>query len=492
MTDPRKEAPGRDGKEPARRGRLRLIEEAFAASVWCGGLLCLLFLMVTPLKTLLLYVLFSSFVFRGFREYFPAGRFVRLSRVLSITRILLIIAAVPFNALIVYCLFLFRPGLFYIALALSLVVRFAPMITLYRPRTLTLLSFLLVLSGATLLDLYLRTPASECREVLSDPRITPLYLSPACPGHEAHGGGVAVDQLRMVLFDGAGRLFATAGTGGLTSGANLMRIELATGEVSAVQVNEANIGLALGPAGRRLYVASYQGGEVVSLDADTLEVRGRVKIDTHPFHLAFGREGKFLYAVAEGPARLYEIEPRAMKLTRSLGVEELGFSFCPLSIAYNPPSDRLFVTNYFLPGSLWRFDPQSMKLDGASSFWASAANANLDLERGLLYAALPLKGGIAVFDMDTLELKRIAPAPRSIRQSALDRERGLLHNLVFSSGRLDIYDVRTMKRVEKIFIGRRPRGLDLDPASGDAFVATALGVLRVHPTSAGSAPSPAP
>jgi YVTN family beta-propeller protein len=53
--------------------------------------------------------------------------------------------------------------------------------------------------------------------------------------------------------------------------------------------------------GKRLYVSTGRGGEIVAYDAQSLSVLGSVKVGARPWGLALSPDGRILYT-ANGPS----------------------------------------------------------------------------------------------------------------------------------------------------------------------------------------------
>jgi hypothetical protein len=97
-----------------------------------------------------------------------------------------------------------------------------------------------------------------------------------------------------------------------------------------------------------------------------------------------------------------------------------------------------------------------------------------------VWVASPLEGAILRYDAETLEFKGKIPASLGDRTLTIDSKRNLLLVGNFINNRMQVIDLDTMKPVGSFYIGPWIRTIALDEERGVAYVSTVRNLFRVE------------
>ena len=89
-----------------------------------------------------------------------------------------------------------------------------------------------------------------------------------------------------------------------------------------------------------------------------------------------------------------------------------------------------------------------------------------------LLVTSPVKSEILRLDADTLASKGEIKAPFGVRTLAVDSERQLLFAGSFVTGQISVIDTSTWRKVKTVYIGPWLRSIELDVATGTAYVSS--------------------
>jgi YVTN family beta-propeller protein len=96
--------------------------------------------------------------------------------------------------------------------------------------------------------------------------------------------------------------------------------------------------LAVGPRGRRLYVASEDTGHAIVMDIATGRTLASIPIGAEPEGVRVSPDGRYVYFTSETASRVYVVDARTDKLVTSFAVGER-----PRSVAFSPNGRLAYV-----------------------------------------------------------------------------------------------------------------------------------------------------
>lgn len=275
-------------------------------------------------------------------------------------------------------------------------------------------------------------------------------------------------------------------------------------------------GLSLEPISRRLYVTGHGLENIVEVDIDTPGKASRTSEV-----VSGGAQGIFLDAQAgelsvfNGDTKqLLFIDAETLSLNRSIDVKLLAsgdpwISFDPISdtIALVSEADLddgvAFVLLDHATGdvldtreldagnilkhpekpllylSFFRRNPEVLIYDMTKRDIIARSPAPARLDRMILMPAAnellvtsPVKSEILRLDADTLATKGAIKGPFGVRTLAVDNERQLLFAGSFVTGQVRVIDTNTWRNVETVYLGPWLRSIELDVATGTAYVSS--------------------
>lgn len=304
----------------------------------------------------------------------------------------------------------------------------------------------------------------------------------------------------------------------LAKGGSLVSIEQSIRmPATASVIMRGNInGLSLDPATRRLYATGHGLDSVIAFDInDPGRAPSVSEVDSGGSQGIFWNPEKNALIVHDGERkRLLIIDAATLQLARSLDASRLA-SGDPW-VAHDPISGTIamvseadmddgvafllvdYATGEILDSrpldggnilkhpdkpwlylSFFRRNPQIMIYDMQAREIIAQKAAPSRLDRMLLLpddnellVTSPVKSEILRMDADTLEPKGIIEGPFGVRTLAVDSERNLLFAGSFATGQIAIIDMETLKTIGKVYLGPWLRSIELDVATGTAFVSS--------------------
>jgi YVTN family beta-propeller protein len=91
-------------------------------------------------------------------------------------------------------------------------------------------------------------------------------------------------------------------------------------------------GIALSQDGRRIYISTGRGGQIVAFDTTTWSALGSVQVGARPWGLALSPDGRYLYS-ANGPSddvSVIATEPLRVEATIKVGKRPWGIAVLQL------------------------------------------------------------------------------------------------------------------------------------------------------------------
>jgi DNA-binding beta-propeller fold protein YncE len=167
------------------------------------------------------------------------------------------------------------------------------------------------------------------------------------------------------------------------------------------------------------YVDSEESNETVVFDAATLTVTKRLATPRHPTHLSLTRDGKYFAVMAELDNAVYFIDTATDTIARTL------------------PG---FMTPHFA----------RMSLDGR---YAYVANLGAHHLTRVDLTSLSIDGTIA---LDGFDDKSAAPDEGGFADAQIDQQTGILYAAHRETGRVLVYDTVNRQKLPELTVGTRP------------------------------------
>lgn len=285
---------------------------------------------------------------------------------------------------------------------------------------------------------------------------------------------------------------------------------------ASVLVHEDINGLSLDPVARRLHATGHGLEAVIELNADDLSQSPRVsEVDSGGSQSIFRDVPDNGLIVYHGELKqLLLIDAGTLSLTRSIDVSQLAsgdpwFAFDPISdtIAIISEADFFDGVAFLLldhatgeildsrpldggnllkhPDEPWlylsffRRNPELLIYDMEKRDIIARRPAPVRLDRMVILPAAnellvtsPVKSEILRLDANTLASKGTIKAPFGVRTLAIDSERQLLFAGSFVTGQVAMIDTLTWRTVGTVYLGPWLRSIELDTATGTAFVSS--------------------
>ena len=226
--------------------------------------------------------------------------------------------------------------------------------------------------------------------------------------------------------------------------------------------------------GGRIFVGSYGAGAVYEVDPATLAVRRTLALPgvrVAIFRLA--PDEKLLYLIPDDTTGVYLIDAERLALLGRAPHAEAN-----TALLVDADRGRLVrLTNQGRVLLLDRFSLAPLRdkrLAGRLYF-----NVALDRRRGELFADCMSTGRLFALDRDTLATKRGGRNARGLRFLQYDAKRDLLYAGNFFTGDLVALDPATFAERARVYVGPRPRWVELTDDGDRLLVASGAGGVEV-------------
>ncbi len=285
---------------------------------------------------------------------------------------------------------------------------------------------------------------------------------------------------------------------------------------ASVLMHENINGLSLDPVARRLHATGHGLESVVELNIDNLAQLPRVsEVNSGGSQsIVHDVRGNRLIVYDGEKKQLLLIDAGTLALARSIDVSQLAsgdpwFAFDPISdtivlvseadiddgIAFllldnatgevldsrpldggnvlkHPDKPRIFLSFFRRNPELLIYDME--KRDIVASRPAPARLDRMAILTGAneLLVTSPVTSEILRLDADTLASKGMIKAPFGVRTLAIDSERQLLFAGSFVTGQVAVIETLTWRTVGTVYLGPWLRSIELDTATGTAFVSS--------------------
>lgn len=98
-----------------------------------------------------------------------------------------------------------------------------------------------------------------------------------------------------------------------------------------------------------------------------------------------------------------------------------------------------------------------------------------------IYGSCALDGTVRAVNAETFEVARVYRTDFGVRAVAVDAARGRLYVANQFRGTVQGFDLATAEERLRVHVGKRPRGVAVDPTTGTLYAASAAGVFEIFP-----------
>lgn len=304
----------------------------------------------------------------------------------------------------------------------------------------------------------------------------------------------------------------------LVKGGRLIPIEQALRSPAGVSIlmHEDINGLALDTESRRLYATGHGLERIVEFDLDNLDAAPRVSdvVSGGAQGIFYDNANKEFSVYQQHTKQVLYIDAETLTLNRAVDVPTLAPG--DPWIAFDPISDTVALvseadiqegsafllldhasgeilderdldagnlskhpTKPWLYLSFFRRSPEVLIYDMAAREIIGRTAAPARVDRLILVESMneilvtsPVGSEILRLDADTLESKGVLKAPFGVRTLAYDPEREILLAGSFVTGQITTIDLRTSRPTGTIYLGPWLRSIEIDGASGIAYVSS--------------------
>lgn len=223
-----------------------------------------------------------------------------------------------------------------------------------------------------------------------------------------------------------------------------------------------------------VYVASAGrgAGEVVALDAETLDTRARIDMaDTPPFGLGINDLSQTLYTTNTRDGSVSVIDLKTNQVIRTLRSEVDTVAHLR-EVAVDEEANRIYVSSYGTEGVIWVIDGATNTIiDHYENVGEGSSGLALDAAAGRLYVTNIQGGDISVIDTGTGEVVNRFPAGGGRpTNAALDAEGNRLFVANQESGDVTVVDTRSGELLAAVPTGAGALGVRFNPSNGLVYV----------------------
>ncbi|MEW5946135.1 MAG: hypothetical protein AB1742_08055 [bacterium] len=232
-------------------------------------------------------------------------------------------------------------------------------------------------------------------------------------------------------------------------------------------------------ARNRVLVAVWGAPEMtlLVLDAGSLEsvrIFRDGRIPKGPVDITMGREGRYFYLLGETAGEIVKMNAETLE---PVAWGE-AFQNVAYSVSFNPVRRSVFVSSWIFPSMS---ELTEGGLTGKKKVRSPFVTYELESDpfTGDLFAANPAGGRIDVYDGEDLRLRRRYETGFWVRDFQVVPERNLLVAGSYVQGVLDVIDLTTGKRLGRWRPESHIRGVYYDAGSGRVFAACRCGIVEL-------------
>ncbi|WP_054864983.1 PKD domain-containing protein [Methanosarcina barkeri] len=262
-------------------------------------------------------------------------------------------------------------------------------------------------------------------------------------------------------------------------GGTVSVIDTATNKVTAtINVGSGPQGVAVNPAGTKVYVTNYYNKTVSIIDTATNKVTAKVTVGGYPYGVAVNPDGKKVYVTNIYSRTVSVIDTATNNVTATIN----GF-YKPIGIVVNPTGTKVYVTNYG--------DKTVSVIDAATNTvtatvtvgsrpWGVAVNP----AGTKVYVTNDDDGTVSVIDTATNTIKATVTVgsktyPWGI---AVNPDGTKVYITSRKSKNVFVIDTATNKVTAKVTVGKYPYGVAVNPAGTKVYVANRDSTVSVIDT----------
>jgi hypothetical protein len=326
--------------------------------------------------------------------------------------------------------------------------------------------------------------AAEALRVARQPAVRPLLLTPSAAAPELAAWRLAPGlDVQDILVDPNERfLYAPTGSNyedrARVVDCPLLRIDLATGEVSSLPISQGARPMALDRERRRLYLGTdYTEAVIVEIDLDTFEEVARVPAQKlgsvaalELFYLDQPRETLWVFH-EWGLIEKWRVNPlRREGSFPGYGMHEY------LAL---PGADEVYFQAEGVPPGLLRYRLGDAPTLTGKLLLPVSYGLDFDSRRGLIYLTDPFLARVWAVEPRSMCVVGSHGTVAGAKNIVYDARRDWIYVGSYPTGWFHIYDAATWRELGRVYAGQRFRRIALAPESGRVFTDTSRGVIEV-------------
>jgi len=241
-------------------------------------------------------------------------------------------------------------------------------------------------------------------------------------------------------------------------------IDITTNKVTAtINVGKYPYGVAVNPAGTKVYVSKETSGAISVIDTATNKVTATVKVGKNPWGVAVNPEGTRVYVANEGSKTVSVIDTETNKVTATVYVGNY-----PCGVAVNPEGTKVYVAN---------------TLDNTVSVIDTATNkVTATIKVGNLPTGVAVNpAGTRVYVTNEYDVSVIDATKNKVAATvtvgkypwgvAVNPAGTKVYVTNYGDGTFSVIDTATNKVTATVKVGSYPLGIAFSPDGTNAYVA---------------------
>ncbi len=167
--------------------------------------------------------------------------------------------------------------------------------------------------------------------------------------------------------------------------------------VGSVISGSIPFGVAFHPSGNLVYVTNSGEDTVSVIDAATSALLKKIPVGKEPYGIGVTPDGKWVYVADHGESHVSVIDTGSNEVAATIGLTLSPVSTKPYGVAIHPTGQRVYVTNE-VGGSVSVIDGETKTLAGAINVEGQSIGVSLNRDGSRLYVATRTTNSVSVID----------------------------------------------------------------------------------------------
>ncbi len=351
-------------------------------------------------------------------------------------------------------------------------------------RIFTALAFFALFSGLRVAS-FVSTTEHHCNKIIDNAAVTPLltYCTPDWhktmrklePRFNPHSCQFRGARFAIPSHDSQ---FVYMGTGGCDKQDIVMKYSRKTQRIvkNIIVENSYSLFETLHP--HRLFVSAHPSKLLYILDPVSFKIIKTLKTPGAPMHVSGDEStGRLFLNYEHDPVKLQVLRLKNYREIKKERVIDISTQY----MAYDAGRKIL----YFVGRDGWKDYLTAIDAENYEQISIAipsfAVGIALNTRDAYVFAALPMKGLIGVYDAKTLAPVKFLKAGFGVRELAFDNQKQVLYAGNYITGKIKVFDVKRGKMLKEFFAGMRIRRMAYLEPLKKLFVANANGFLEMDP-----------